>query len=114
MSKSPANFENSRIQDAPFGPGEQGDYACLLHIVRSLRSAGQGTCILSHGVLCRGNADADMRRALMRKGYIKGIIGLPANLFYGTGIPARVVVIHKEDAHTRKGIFVIDVSGGLT
>ena len=99
----------------PFGtpPAKQGDYAYLLHIVRSLRSTGKGACILPHGVLFRGNAEADIRRALVRKGYIKGIIGLPANLFYGTGIPACIVVIDKEHAHTRKGIFLIDASQGF-
>jgi type I restriction enzyme M protein len=99
----------------PFGtpPGRQGDYAYLLHIVRSLKSTGKGACILPHGVLFRGNAEADIRRALVRKGYIKGIIGLPANLFYGTGIPACIVVVDKEDAHARKGIFMIDASGGF-
>jgi len=64
-------------------------------------------------VLFRGNAEADIRRNLVRKGYIAGIIGLPANLFYGTGIPACIVVIDKEDAHARKGIFMIDASGGF-
>jgi len=99
----------------PFGtpPARQGDYAYLLHIVRSLKSTGKGACILPHGVLFRGNAEADIRRALVRKGYIKGIIGLPANLFYGTGIPACVVVIDKADAQSRKGIFMIDASGGF-
>ena len=99
----------------PFGtpPARQGDYAYLLHIVRSLRSTGKGACILPHGVLFRGNAEADIRRALIRKGYIKGIVGLPANLFYGTGIPACIVVIDKQDAHTRKGIFMIDASAGF-
>ncbi len=94
-------------------PGKQGDYAYLLHIVRSLKSMGKGACILPHGVLFRGNAEADIRRNLIRKGYIKGIIGLPANLFYGTGIPACIVVIDKEDAHARKGIFMIDASAGF-
>ena len=99
----------------PFGtpPAKQGDYAYLLHIVRSLKSTGKGACILPHGVLFRGNAEADIRRALVRKGYIKGIIGLPANLFYGTGIPACIVVLDKEDAQARKGIFMIDASGGF-
>ncbi|MBI3246267.1 MAG: type I restriction-modification system subunit M [Deltaproteobacteria bacterium] len=99
----------------PFGtpPARQGDYAYLLHIVRSLKSTGKGACILPHGVLFRSNAEADIRRALVRKGYIKGIIGLPANLFYGTGIPACIVVIDKEDAQARKGIFMIDASGGF-
>ena len=99
----------------PFGtpPVRQGDYAYLLHIVRSLKSTGKGACILPHGVLFRGNAEADIRRALVRKGYIKGIIGLPANLFYGTGIPACIVVVDKQDAQARKGIFMIDASGGF-
>ncbi len=99
----------------PFGtpPAKQGDYAYLLHIVRTLKSTGKGACILPHGVLFRGNAEADIRRKLVRKGYIKGIIGLPANLFYGTGIPACIVVIDKEDAQARKGIFMIDASGSF-
>jgi type I restriction enzyme M protein len=99
----------------PFGtpPAKQGDYAYLLHIVRSLKSTGKGACILPHGVLFRGNAEADIRRALVRKGYLKGIIGLPANLFYGTGIPACIVVIDKADAQARKGVFMIDASRGF-
>ncbi len=99
----------------PFGvpPAKQGDYAYLLHIVRSLKSTGKGACILPHGVLFRGNAEAGIRRALVRKGYIKGIIGLPANLFYGTGIPACIVVLDKQDAAVRKGLFMIDASQGF-
>jgi len=99
----------------PFGvpPNKQGDYAYLLHIVRSLKSTGKGACILPHGVLFRGNAEADIRRNLVRKGHIKGIIGLPANLFYGTGIPACIVVIDKQNAQARKGIFMIDASQGF-
>ncbi len=94
-------------------PAKQGDYAYLLHIVRSLKSTGKGACILPHGVLFRGNAEAEIRRNLIRKGFIKGIIGLPANLFYGTGIPACIIVVDKENAHTRKGIFMIDASSGF-
>jgi type I restriction enzyme M protein len=109
----PLHDPHERFQ--PFGtpPAKQGDYAYLLHIVRSLKSTGKGACILPHGVLFRGNAEADIRRNLVRKGYIKGIIGLPANLFYGTGIPACIVVIDKEAAHTRKGIFMIDAGAGF-
>jgi type I restriction enzyme M protein len=95
-------------------PAKQGDYAYLLHIVRTLKSTGKGACILPHGVLFRGNAEADIRRNLIRKGYIKGIIGLPANLFYGTGIPACIIVIDKEHAQARKGIFMVDASAGFT
>ena len=94
-------------------PDKQGDYAYLLHIISSLKSTGKGACILPHGVLFRGNAEAAIRENLIRKGYIKGIIGLPANLFYGTGIPACVIILDKEDAHNRKGIFMVDASSGF-
>ncbi|MFH1690247.1 MAG: type I restriction-modification system subunit M [Candidatus Eisenbacteria bacterium] len=104
-------FERFKSFGVP--PTRQGDYAYLLHIVRSLKSTGKGACILPHGVLFRGNAEADIRRALVRKGYIRGIIGLPVNLFYGTGIPACIVVIDKKDAQASKGIFMIDASGGF-
>jgi len=109
----PLNDPYERFKHFGTPPGKQGDYAYLLHIVRSLKSTGKGACILPHGVLFRGNAEADIRRALVRKGYIKGIIGLPANLFYGTGIPACIVVIDKENAQARKGIFMIDASRGF-
>ncbi|MFN0033361.1 MAG: N-6 DNA methylase [Flavobacteriales bacterium] len=95
-------------------PAKNGDYAFLLHIVRSLKpNKGKGAVILPHGVLFRGNAEAAIRERLIRKGYIKGIIGLPANLFYGTGIPACIIVIDKEGAESRKGIFMIDASKGF-
>jgi len=108
----PSNDSFDRFSGFGVPPGKQGDYAYLLHIVRSLKSTGKGACILPHGVLFRGNAEADIRRNLIRKGYIKGIIGLPANLFYGTGIPACIVVIDKEYANARKGIFMVDASAG--
>jgi type I restriction enzyme M protein len=108
----PLNDPHERFKAFGAPPAKQGDYAYLLHIVRSLKSTGKGACILPHGVLFRGNAEAEIRRALVRKGYIKGIIGLPANLFYGTGIPACIIVIDKENAQARKGIFMIDASGG--
>jgi len=94
-------------------PKKQGDYAYLLHIIRSLKSTGKGACILPHGVLFRGNAEAVIRQQLVRSGYLKAIIGLPANLFYGTGIPACIVVLDKENATARKGIFMIDASKGF-
>ena len=89
-------------------PAKNGDYAFLLHLLKSLKSTGKGAIIMPHGVLFRGNAEADIRRTLVRQGVIKGIIGLPANLFYGTGIPACIIVIDKENAHSRSGIFMID------
>ena len=94
-------------------PKRKGDYAYLLHIIRSLKSTGKGACILPHGVLFRGNAEAVIRQQLVRSGYLKAIIGLPANLFYGTGIPACILVLDKENATARKGIFMIDASKGF-
>lgn len=94
-------------------PGKQGDFAYLLHILRSLKSNGKGACILPHGVLFRGNAEGAIRKNLIQRGVIKGIIGLPANLFYGTGIPACIIVLDKEGANSRKGIFMIDASKGF-
>jgi len=94
-------------------PEKNGDYTFLLHIIKSLKSTGKGAVILPHGVLFRGNAEARIRENLIKQGYIKGIIGLPANLFYGTGIPACIIVIDKEHAHSRKAIFMIDASKGF-
>jgi type I restriction enzyme M protein len=86
-------------------PAKQGDYAYLLHIVRSLKSTGKGACILPHGVLFRGNAEAVIRKNLLTRGLIKAVIGLPANLFYGTGIPACIIVLDKEDAASQGSFF---------
>lgn len=94
-------------------PAKQGDYAYLLHIIRSMKSTGKAACILPHGVLFRGNAEAGIRRNLITSGVLKGVIGLPANLFYGTGIPACILVLDKENAQARKGIFMVDASKGF-
>jgi type I restriction enzyme M protein len=102
-----------RFQHYGIPPGKQGDYAYLLHILHSLKSTGKGACILPHGVLFRGGAEGAIRRNLVQRSYLKGIIGLPPNLFYGTGIPACIVVLDKEGAAARKGIFMIDASKGF-
>jgi type I restriction enzyme M protein len=94
-------------------PDKNGDYAFLLHILATLKSTGKGAVILPHGVLFRGGAEAAIRKAVLAKGYIKGVIGLPANLFYGTGIPACIIVLDKEHSIARKGLFMIDASKGF-
>ena len=94
-------------------PDKNGDYAFLLHILASLKSSGKGAVILPHGVLFRGGAEGTIRKAILRQGYIKGIIGLPTNLFYGTGIPACIIVLDKANAAGRKGVFMIDASKGF-
>ena len=110
----PVNDEYNRFRGYGIPPEKNGDYAFLLHIVASLKSTGKGAVILPHGVLFRGNAEGEIRKNLIERKIIKGIIGLPANLFYGTGIPACIIVIDKEHAEERKGIFMIDASKGYT
>lgn len=109
----PESDEFGRFKDFGTPPAKQGDYAFLLHVICSLKSKGKGAIILPHGVLFRGNAEAEIRKNLLKRGYIKAIIGLPANLFYGTGIPACIIVIDKEDADKRKGVFMMDASKGF-
>ncbi|MEC0373568.1 HsdM family class I SAM-dependent methyltransferase [Paenibacillus chibensis] len=107
-----ATEQYGRFDGYKVPPEKNGDYAWFLHVLRSLKSTGKAAIILPHGVLFRGNAEADIRNEIINRGYIKGIIGLPANLFFGTGIPACIIVIDKEDASGRQGIFMIDASEG--
>nr|MBA2344518.1 type I restriction-modification system subunit M [Rubrobacter sp.] len=108
----PANDEYGRFE---FGipPAKNGDYAFLSHAIRSLKSNGRGAIIMPHGVLFRGNVEAAIRRNILRQGFIEGIIGLPPNLFYGTGIPACIIVLDKANAAHRRGVFMIDASRGF-
>ncbi|WP_252231699.1 type I restriction-modification system subunit M [Clostridium sp. ZBS15] len=109
----PSNDLYDRFKDYGQPPEKNGDYAWLLHLIKSMKSTGKGAIILPHGVLFRGNAEAIIRKNIIKRGYIKAIIGLPANLFYGTGIPACIIVLDKESADSRKGIFMIDASKGF-
>ncbi|GAA7246478.1 type I restriction-modification system subunit M [Helicobacter pylori] len=108
-SKQVINDRFNRFEDGT-PPEKNGDFAFLLHIIKSLKNTGKGAVILPHGVLFRGNAESAIRKNLLLKGYIKGVIGLAPNLFYGTSIPACVIVLDKENARARKGVFVIDAS----
>ncbi len=109
----PEDGKYNRFDGFGIPPSKNGDFAYMLHIIRSLKRHGKGAVILPHGVLFRGNAEAEIRKNLIKKGYIKGIIGLPANLFYGTGIPACIIFIDKENAQNRKAIFMVDASKGF-
>jgi type I restriction enzyme M protein len=108
---NPVNDDYNRFELGTPPPGN-GDYAFLLHMLKSLKSTGKGAIILPHGVLFRANKEAEIRQELVKRGFIKGIIGLPANLFYGTGIPACIIVLDKAGAAERSAIFMIDASGG--
>ncbi|MEN9302161.1 MAG: hypothetical protein RL264_590 [Bacteroidota bacterium] len=109
---NPSDDLYNRFSGYGIPPEKNGDYAFLLHILASLKSTGKGAVILPHGVLFRGNAEAEIRKNIIQRKWIKGIIGLPANLFYGTGIPACIIVVDKEHTDERKGIFMIDASKG--
>ena len=113
--KSWANGLESDFGRFEYGrpPEKNGDYAFLLHILKSLKSTGKAAIILPHGVLFRGNAEGTIRTRLLKQGFVKGVIGLPPNLFYGTGIPACIVILDKEDAVGRTGVFMIDASNGF-
>ncbi|MGO9139717.1 MAG: type I restriction-modification system subunit M [Syntrophales bacterium] len=113
VQKGTITDEHNRFKDYGIPPKKNGDYAFLLHIIASLKSKGKGAVILPHGVLFRGGAEGVIRQNIIRRGYIKGIIGLPPNLFYGTGIPACIIVLDKENSANRKGIFMIDASRGF-
>lgn len=110
---SPMDDEFGRFREYGVPPDKNGDFAFLLHIVASMKSTGKAAVILPHGVLFRGNAEAAIRKNLIQRKIIKGIIGLPANLFFGTGIPACIIVLDKEESDGREGVFMVDASKGF-
>lgn len=99
--------------DLGMPPEKNGDFAFLLHILGSMKATGSGAVILPHGVLFRGNKEAELREKILKRGYIKAIIGLPANLFYGTSIPASIIVLDKSQAQAERPVFMIDASRGF-
>lgn len=110
----PSEDKFKRFDGYGIPPEKNGDYAWFLHVLKALDSQhGKAGIILPHGVLSRPNAEETIRKAVLEKRYIKGIVGLPTNLFYGTGIPACIIIIDKEEANTREGIFMIDASRGF-
>lgn len=109
----PMNDEFDRFAEYGIPPTKNGDYAFLLHFIKSLKAKGKGAIILPHGVLFRGNSEAEIRKSIIQRGYFKGIIGLPSNLFYGTGIPAAIILVDKENADARRGVFMVDASKGF-
>jgi type I restriction enzyme M protein len=109
----PSEDKYKRFEGYGIPPEKNGDYAWFLHVLKALDSNGKAGIILPHGVLFRGNIEETIRKAVLDKRYIKGIVGLPANLFYGTGIPACIIIIDKENADNREGIFMVDASSGF-
>lgn len=97
-------------------PKSYGDLAFVEHMIASLNSKGRMGTVVPHGVLFRGGAEGKIRKGLLDKNtdLIEAIIGLPQNIFYGTGIPAALLIINKDKAENRKGkILFIDASSGF-
>ena len=99
-----------RFREYGVAPKSKADYAFLLHDLYHLNSGGIMTIVLPHGVLFRGGEEGDIRRNLIEKNRIDAIIGLPSNIFFGTGIPTIIMVLKKEKPDT--DILIIDASKG--
>ena len=90
-------------------PKSKGDYAFISHMVETaLQNEGRVGVIVPHGVLFRGGAEGKIRRAMIEENLLKAVIGLPANLFYGTGIPAAILIFDK--GKKTKDVLFIDAS----
>lgn len=110
---TPENDAFHRFDGYGIPPEKNGDWAWFLHVLKSLTEDGKAAVIMPHGILFRGNAEETIRKQVLARKYITGIVSLPANLFYGTGIPACIVVVDKENADDHEGIFMIDASQGF-
>lgn len=112
LSWDSADKENDpRYTDYGLAPKTKADYAFLLHDLYHLKPNGIMTIVLPHGVLFRGNEEGKIRENLIEKNNIDAIIGLPANIFYGTGIPTIIMVLKKMRSTT--DVLIVDASKGF-
>lgn len=108
----PKDRENdARFKDYGVAPKSKADYAFLLHELHHLKPDGILTIVLPHGVLFRGGEEEQIRTNLIEKNNIDAIIGLPANIFFGTGIPTLVMVLKQHRASD--DVLIIDASKGF-
>lgn len=108
----PSDKENDpRYADYGVAPKGKADYAFLLHDLYHIKSDGIMTIVLPHGVLFRGGEEGDIRRNLIEKNKIDAIIGLPSNIFFGTGIPTIIMVLKQKRDNT--DVLIIDASKGF-
>ena len=108
----PSDKENDpRYADYGVAPKRKADYAFLLHDLYHIKSDGIMTIVLPHGVLFRGGEEGDIRRNLIEKNKIDAIIGLPSNIFFGTGIPTIIMVLKQKREYT--DVLIIDASKGF-
>jgi len=101
--------KHGRITGYEMPPTKNADYAFVLHMVKSMNENGRAGIVLPHGVLFRGGAEGRIREQLLKNDLIEAVIALPAKLFYGTGIPAAIVIFNKNKPEERKGkVLIID------
>lgn len=100
-----------RFDDYGWAPKSKADFAFLLHDLYHLRPDGIMCIVLPHGVLFRGGEEGQIRKALVERNHIQAIIGLPANIFFGTGIPTIVMVLRQK--RVDEEILIIDASKGF-
>lgn len=109
---NPADKEaDPRYAEYGLAPKGKADYAFLLHDLYHIKPDGIMTIVLPHGVLFRGGEEGEIRKNLIEKNKIDAIIGLPANIFYGTGIPTIIMVLKQKRANT--DVLIIDASKGF-
>jgi type I restriction enzyme M protein len=104
-------FKNKfgRIEGYDAPPEKNADYAFVLHIIKSMNTNGRAGIVLPHGVLTRGNAEARIREQILKNDLVEAIVALPPKLFYGTGIPAVVIILNKNKAEEKKNkVLIID------
>jgi type I restriction enzyme M protein len=86
----------------------KADFMFVQHMVASINNSGRMAVVMPHGVLFRGGDERNFRKWLIEKGYLEAVIGLPPALFYGTSIPASVLIVNKKDAHLRDHVLFIN------
>ncbi len=88
--------------------GKKADLMFVQHMIASLKADGKMAVVMPHGVLFRGGEEKNARKRIIEKGELEAVIGLPPGLFYGTGIPASILVINKQDARKRDRVLFIN------
>jgi len=86
------------------------DFAFVLHVLASLKQGGRAIVVVPHGILFRGGSELNIRKYLILNGYLKGIIGLPSKLYFGTGIPSCMMVFENSEIDSNDGVFIMDGS----
>lgn len=109
----PPEESDPRYKDYGLAPKSKADYAFLLHDLYHVKSGGIMTIVLPHGVLFRGGEEGEIRKQLIEKNKIDTIIGLPANIFFGTGIPTIIMVLKHRQANDNDDVLIIDASKGF-